>query len=437
MPVRRHLPVGRVALLFTDIQGSTALLHALGPMYGEVLDLHDQILRGIWYEFGGVEFGNEGDAFCVAFADHLQAVEAVTRAQQRLRSANWPAGAEVRVRMGLHSGEPLIRGDDYWGVDVHYAARVGAAAHGGQVLLSADMRAQVPRAEVELLGTHALKDFPAARQLFHLVIDGGTAAQFPPARTMAAARSNVPTIDTPIIGRDDVLADLDTRLTGSGHLFTVVGPGGIGKTRTAVAVAERLATRFPDGTAFVSMASLHAAGEVPGAIAEAIEEDLQGVDPSAALAAHLRERSLLLVLDNAEHLPDLADVLVPLVRSSAGTRWLVTSQAPLGLRAETVVRLGSLDDDAAVALFLDRATSRLPGFVVADNEQEMLIQLCRDIDGMPLAIERLPLGHPPSASPGWPGRSAPIPTRPSVRVLPICRTVNAACGPHSTGPCHC
>jgi predicted ATPase/class 3 adenylate cyclase len=381
------LPDGRVALLFTDVQGSTALLHQLGDAYGDVLDEHDRILRGVWDQFDGVEVDNEGDAFFVAFADHAQAIEAVTAAQQRLATAAWPDGVQVKVRMALHSGEPAVRGRKYWGVDVHYAARLGSAAHGGQVLLSADMRARVPHARVELLGMHGLKDFPAARPLFHLVVGSGSAADFPPPRTLAAARSNLPTIDTPIVGREAVLTDLRARLTGNSHLVTLIGPGGMGKTRTAIAAGEDLARDFPDGVAFVTMASLQDAAEVPGAIAEALQEDFQGTDAAAALESLLRERRLLIILDNAEHLPGLANVLAPLVEAARDSHWLVTSQEPLGIRAETQVRLGSLGAAAAAELFVERARARQPGFTVATEDQQLLADLCHELDGIPLALE--------------------------------------------------
>jgi len=381
------LPDGQVALLFTDVQGSTALLHQLGDAYGDVLDEHDRILRSVWDEFGGVEVDNEGDAFFVAFADHAGAVRAATAAQLRLTDGAWPDGVQVKVRMALHSGTPAIRGRKYWGVDVHYAARLGSAAHGGQVLLSDDMRARVPEASVESVGTHGLKDFPAARALFHLVVGSAKAADFPPPRTLTAVRSNLPTIDTPIIGRREVLADLRASLTGSGHLVTLVGPGGMGKTRTAIAIGEELGDEFPDGVAFVAMASLKNAAEVPGAIADALREDLQSRDVAAALGALLRDRRLLLVLDNAEHLPGLAGVLAPLVAAAPRSHWLVTSQAPLGMRAEHQIRLDALDDAAAAELFLERARARHPGFTVAAEDHHLLADLCRDLEGMPLALE--------------------------------------------------
>ncbi len=394
-----ELPSGRVALLFTDVQGSTALLHELGDAFGDVLDEHDRILRGVWEEFGGVEVDNEGDAFFVAFADHARAIDAVTAAQQRLGAGAWPDGVQLKVRMALHSGEPAIRGRKYWGVDVHYAARLGSAAHGGQVLLSAAMRAAAPHAPVELVGAHGLKDFPAPRQLFHLVTGGSTARDFPPPRTLTAVRSNLPTIDTPIIGREEVLADLRRRLTGPDHLVTLVAPGGMGKTRTAIAIGNELTPDFPDGVAFVAMASLAKADEVVPAIADALQEDLRGADPEEALIALLRGRKFLVILDNAEHVPDLPELVARLVSASPEHRWLVTSQAPLGIRAEAQVRLEALempvdgDTDAdieyvpSVALFLDRARARQPSFAVADADRHLLTNLCLGLEGMPLALE--------------------------------------------------
>lgn len=395
------LPGGRVALLFTDVQGSTVLLHQLGDGYGEVLDEHDRILRGVWAEFGGVEVDNEGDAFFVAFVDHDRAIEAATAAQQRLAAAAWPDGVQVKVRMGLHSGEPVIRGHKYWGVDVHYAARLGSAAHGGQVVLSADMRSQLPRVEVESLGRHAVKDFPVSRELFHLVVEGSKAKDFPPPRTLSATRSTLPTIDTPIIGRDEVIGDLRSRLLTSSHLVTLIGPGGVGKTRTAVAVGESLVDDFPDGVGFAALAALREVSEVPGAVAEALQTTITAdADPDAALAALLRGRRSLLILDNAEHLPGLAAQLGRLLETAPEPRWLVTSQAPLNAHAETVVRLGPLEVPLApemsaeelevvpaAALFLERVRARLRDYELAPADQGSLVQLCHLLEGMPLALE--------------------------------------------------
>lgn len=395
------LPGGRVALLFTDVEGSTALLHRLGNHYGDVLDAHDRILRQAWADHGGVEVDNEGDAFFVAFQDHDRAIAAATKAQQALAANRWPDGVRVLVRMGLHSGNPAIRGHKYWGVDVHYAARLGAAAHGGQVLLSADMRSQVPGAAAASLGRHGVKDFPIARELFHLVVDGSSPEDFPPPRTLTTVRSNLPTIGTPIIGREDVVADLCGGLTGSDRLVTLVGPGGVGKTRVAVAVGERLAGEFPEGVAFVPLAPLRDVAEVPAAIAEALGSAIvRGADPDQALTALLAERRLLVILDNAEHLSGLAPLVASLVENATWGRWLVTSRAPLNTRVETVVRLGPLEvpfqagrsrDElelvGAAAMFLDRVRARQPDFAVSGTDRASLIRLCQVLEGVPLALE--------------------------------------------------
>jgi class 3 adenylate cyclase len=166
VPERGALPEGRIALLFTDIEGSTALLHALGDAYGSVLDAHDRLLRQVFDEFGGVEVDNEGDGFFVVFADLDRAVAAARAAQARLDAEPWPGGKAPRVRMALHAGQPRVRGRRYWGIDVNYASRLCMAAHGGQVLLSASMRSAVPDERTESLGEHGLKDFATPRELF-------------------------------------------------------------------------------------------------------------------------------------------------------------------------------------------------------------------------------------------------------------------------------
>ena len=192
------------------------LLHELGDDYGRVLADHDRVLREVWARHGGVEVDTEGDAFFVAFASPRAAVAAVSAAQAALAGHDWSHGRPVRVRMGVHSGEPQVREGTYWGIDVHYAARLCSAAHGGQVLLSASTRALVGDADVDDLGEHALKDFPAARSVFHLVVDGQRADGFPPPRTLATARTNLPSLGTPLVGRELELDDLARRLTESG-----------------------------------------------------------------------------------------------------------------------------------------------------------------------------------------------------------------------------
>ncbi len=188
MAVMRELPTGTVTFVFTDIEGSTALLGRLGDGYGELLFAHHALLREVWEGHGGVEVSTEGDAFIVAFSSAARAVAAVVAGQAALAVHAWPHGEALRVRMGVHTGEPRIREGEYWGPDVHYAARVASAAHGGQVLVSAATAALVPGVELASLGRHRLKDFPEPRELF--AVGPGP---HPAPKTLEPLRSNLPT----------------------------------------------------------------------------------------------------------------------------------------------------------------------------------------------------------------------------------------------------
>ncbi len=376
------LPSGQVALFFSDIEGSTALLNDLGDAYGRVLDDHDAIMRTAFDQHGGVEVKNEGDAFFAAFADHQAAVAAAIEVQRRFEEHPWPARRTVKVRIGLHAGRPLVRGHDYWGIDVHYAARVAAAAHGGQILVTDLMRRAVPSAHVVSVGQHALKDFPAPRELFHLLVEGHQLEEYAPPRTLSTHRNNLPTIYGPLYGRAPVVGELARRLTGGDRLVSVVGPGGMGKTRLVIATAERLAPDFSDGVAFVSLATAEDDRRAVHAIADAVGA-AHGNDPEATLFAHLATRRMLLVLDNLEHLPGMAQVVSRLMEAAPGCRLLVTSQSPLSLRAERVAPLGPLDDEAAVAMFRDRAGS----LDTEDTDEAAVLDLCRALDRVPLALE--------------------------------------------------
>jgi predicted ATPase/class 3 adenylate cyclase len=389
VPEQSSLPEGRLALLFTDIEGSTRLLHELGDPFGDLLDDHDRILRGIWAEHGGVEVDHEGDAFFVVFTDHEAAAAAAADVVRGCARHVWPGGVELRVRMGLHSGEPKLRGRRYWGVDVHYAARLCSAASGGQVLLSSSMRSRLPRVEVDPLGEHGLKDFATPRELFQLVVDGAGCAAFPPPRTLSVLRTNLPSISTPVVGRDDVLSDLEARLlSGRERLVTVVGRGGVGKTRVSIAAAERLAPRFHDGVALAALASLTSEPDALRSLAQvAGAASSGGGDPAIALTAHLERKRMLLVVDNAEHLPALGPALAGLIEAAPGLSLLVTSQAPLGVRSESVVRLPPLGLPAAADLFAEVVQRRDPTFALSAENEMAVARLCAVVEGMPLALE--------------------------------------------------
>ncbi len=260
-----ELPTGTVTFVFTDIEASTALLDRLGDGYGEVLFAHQALLRGVWDAHGGVEVGTEGDAFFVAFSSASGAVAATAAGQAVLAAHAWPHGEPVRVRMGVHTGEPRIREGEYWGPDVHYAARVASAASGGQVLVSAVTAALARRAELTSLGRHRLKDFPQPRELF--AVGPGP---HPAPKTLDPLRTNLPSAPTPLVGRDDEVDEVVSLLLGDARLVTVVGAGGAGKTRLALAVADRLLDELADGAFLVELAEVTTSDAVAGAIAAVV-----------------------------------------------------------------------------------------------------------------------------------------------------------------------
>jgi predicted ATPase/class 3 adenylate cyclase len=396
-----RLPEGTVTLLFTDIEGSTRLLHELGDFYGDVLAEHDRLLRHVWTEHGGVVVDTEGDAFFVVFAHVAEAVAAAAAAQSALDMHRWPHGVGVRIRMGVHTGSPRLRGNTYWGVDVHYAARLCAAAHGGQVLLSESTRALVADVSVDDLGEHGLKDFVVPRRLFHLRLGGAGADRFPPPKTLARVRTNLPSLPNRLIGREAELAEMRGALTGAARLLTVTGVGGSGKTRIALACGTELLDVFSDGVFLVRLASVERPGAVVLAIAEALGVPVEdGRDPESAIASHLARREMLVIVDNMEHLLDAGPVLARLLGAAPGVRLLVTSQAPLRLTYEVVMPLAQLDVPAAgerdmvalervpaASLFLERARAADASFALAPDDAPTVAELCRRLDGLPLALE--------------------------------------------------
>ena len=385
--ITRRLPAGTVSLLFTDIEGSTRLLDALGDDYGTLLADHHRLLRATWVEHGGVEVDTEGDAFFVAFADAAAAVAAAVDAQRRLAEHDWPGGERVRVRMGVHTGTPRIQNGTYWGADVHYAARLASAAHGGQVLVSASTRALIGAKPVEPLGEHALKDFTAPREIFHVVIDGARADAFPPPRTLGRPRGNVPVPATNLLGRDDELADLVERCTDGQRLLSIVGPGGSGKTRLAIELGHSVAEHF-ESVWFIALDAVREPADVMPAVARTIGlPEVAGVDDADRVVDHVRPRRTLLLLDNAEHVLDAAPEIGRLALAGDGVRVVVTSQATLRVAGEHVMRLAALDVPEAVELLVERARAAGSAFELTPDNAEDVAQLCRRLEGMPLAIE--------------------------------------------------
>ena len=359
----RRLPAGTVTFLFSDIEGSTRLLDDLGPeRYAEALAEHRRVMREAFDAAGGVEVDTQGDAFFVAFADAAGALAAAARAQEQL------ASGPIRVRMGIHSGEPLLTEEGYVGMDVHQGARVMSAGHGGQVLVSQATRALVPGDGLVELGLHRLKDLTEPQPLYQL-----GAGEFPPLKTLY--QSNLPVQPTLLIGREAELSQV-LRLLECSRLVTLTGPGGSGKTRLALQAAAELVDEFPHGVWWVSLASLRDPLLVETTIAQA-------VGAKDGLAEHLRDRTALLLLDNFEHLLAEAGVVAALLTDARGVRVLATSRERLGLAAEEEYAVPTMPEGEAVALFTGSARRLRPSFEPDGNVSE----ICRRLDGLPLAVE--------------------------------------------------
>ena len=367
----RDLPTGVVTLLFTDVEGSTRLLHELGDGYGEALQEHRRRLRAAFAEHEGVEVDTQGDAFFVAFARASNAVAAAADSQRAL--ANGP----IQVRMGLHTGEPRVTEEGYVGLDVHKGARIAAVGHGGQVLLSQTTRALVD-ANVRDLGAHRLKDLSAPERIYQLEIEG-IPCDFPPLKTIEAGMKNLPAPRTSFVGRASELDEID-RLLGDPdcRLLTLVGPGGAGKTRLALEAAARRIERYPHGVHFVPLVSVASPEFLAPAVAESIQFAVDGAhsgfSPQEQLLDYLSERSTLLVLDNFEHLVDGADLLGEIIERAPKVELLTTSRERLNMQSEWVLDvhgLGLMDNgnggSGALRLFVERATQVEPDFSLDDS----------------------------------------------------------------------
>jgi len=357
-----ELPTGTVTFLFTDIEGSTKLLEELGEGYADVLAEHRRILRFAFTAHDGLEVDTQGDAFFVAFARATDAAAAAAEAQGAL------ADGPVRVRMGIHTGEPIRTEEGYAGMDVHRAARIAAVGHGGQVLVSQTARDLLgEQSKLRDLGAHRLKDLTEAQRIYQL-----GDADFPPLKSLQ--RTNLPVTATALVGREQELAELCGLLGNGTRLVTLTGAGGSGKTRLALQVAAELSDEFGDGVFFVPLAPVQDAELVGATIEQAV-----GVRE----LTDLREAETLLVLDNMEHLLASAEVVSSLLGDAPHVKLLATSRAPLRVFGEQEYALDPLRQDEAVELFLERARSVRRDVAYDDAVPE----ICRRLDGLPLALE--------------------------------------------------
>jgi predicted ATPase/class 3 adenylate cyclase len=384
------LPSGTVTFLFTDIEGSTNLLTNLGAKWPATLSRHHAIVRRAIAAYAGQEVHTEGDAFFVVFRSAAGAVGAAIAATRDLEMETWPTGHRVRVRMGLHTGIGELSEGDYVGLDVHRAARVAAAGHGGQVLLTDATRALVGAlpsgVTLRDYGEHRLKDLPDPEHLFGLRIPG-LQDEFPPLRTLTGAIGNLPQPVDRFFGRAEEIDQLSA-LVGTTRLVTLTGPGGTGKTRLSIEVASRIRPGYPGGAWFVPLEAVRDPELVVPAIASTIGAHVgQDMSPEEAVAARLALRPTLIVLDNLEQVVTAASSIGRIVSSAATVRVLCSSREPLRVSGEQEFAVPPLRDDPAVTLFVDRARQVRPDFDPDPAALRVIRRICEQVDGLPLAIE--------------------------------------------------
>lgn len=396
------LPSGRLTFFFSDVEGSTRLLTDLGDRYAGLLADHQRHIRTAFAAHRGLEISTEGDSFFAVFHAPLDAVTAAADAQRALVVHDWPGGHAFHVRIGLHVGQAIVAGGDYVGIDVNRAARIAQAAHGGQVILSDELAAEVAGVlpgglSLRDLGRHRLKDIGVVH-LRQLDVDG-LPNRFGAPRTLEAHPTNLPAELTALVDREAEAATL-TELIVEGPLVTVTGTGGIGKSRLVVAVAWRLVPDFPDGVFYLDLASVDRVETAVAALAALTDaRAAPGDDPTASLVGRLRDRRALLVLETADRPPGIEGLIARIAKDCPTTRLLVTARSALHLRAERELTLeplpvpaagGGLDAaraSAAVDVFVRRARSVNPSFELSDANVGAVIAIVRRLDGLPLAIE--------------------------------------------------
>jgi class 3 adenylate cyclase len=400
-------PTGTLTFLFTDIEGSTRMWERSPKAMQVALARHDELLRRAVEERGGYVFKTVGDAFCCAFTTAPDALEAALDAQRLLFEERWAESDPLRVRMALHMGAAEERNGDYFGPPVNRVARLLSAAHGGQVLLSLAtqelVRDQLPKGtSLRDLGEHRLKDLFRPERVFQLLAPE-LPSEFPPLRTLDAYRNNLPLQPTPLVGREKEVAEVCERLSHPEvRLLTLTGAGGTGKTRLGLQAAAELTQEFDDGVFFVSLAAIRDLELVVGAVAGTLGVKEAGGQPLLeSLEDYLREKHILLVVDNFEHLLEAAPMVTELLSAAPNLKVMATSRIPLRLYGEheySVPPLAlpdperspsveSLTHYEAVRLFMERAQAAKADFSMTNESTPAVVEICYRLDGLPLAIE--------------------------------------------------
>ena len=416
-------PSGTITFLFTDIEGSTRRWDTDSAAMQAALARHDAIVRAAVERLGGYVFKTVGDSFHAAFATAPAALNAAVTAQRALAAEDWGGIAPGAVRMALHTGTADERDGDYFGPALNRVARLRDAGHGGQILLSqaaaALVRGQVPDGvELRDLGVHHLRGLTKPERVYQAAV-WGLPADFAPLRFVSDQRPALPTPLTSLVGREGAIADV-TRLVSSARLVTITGPGGVGKTRLALAVANSLYSEFADGVVFVDLAPLTSRACVEEAIAGALDlsQHQEAVEPARysregqaeraplrdRLVRRLRERQTLLILDTFEHVREASPLISELLAACSRLHILVTSRAALRLRGEQELavgplslpdrrqpgpgsRIASIAAAESVQLFVARAQAAKPDFALTEENADTIAAICARLEGLPLAIE--------------------------------------------------
>jgi len=398
-------PTGTVTFLFTDIEGSTRRWEHQRSAMQQAFARQEEIMRSTMSAHGGYVYKMIGDAFQVAFSTAPAALEAALAAQYDLLSEPWGEIQPVRVRMALHTGDTEERGDDYVGPLLNRVARLMNAAHGGQVLMTQAtfelLRDNLPEGvHLRDLGEHRLKDLERPERVYQMVAPG-LPQDFPPLKTLDSHPNNLPISLTSFIGRERELTEVEEMLSAT-RLLTLSGPGGVGKTRLALQVAAHCLEEYQDGVYYVPLAAVaipdHVVPSIAGAIKFNFDTHMGIEDTKVQLLDYLKQRNLLLLLDNFEQLVDGADLLVDILQSAPNIKLLVTSRQRLNLQGEWIFEVGGVDyphnghqdggkEYPAVRLFLERARQLDPHFRLSELNQLDIHRVCRSVEGIPLAIE--------------------------------------------------
>ena len=402
----RDLPTGTIAYLMTDIEGSTRLVARLGDTFPSLLDDHLALLDEAISGNGGTLVSTEGDSVFAVFPSVRHAINAAVAAQRGLAGHAWPDGVQVGIRIGVHVGEAVLGGRNYTGIDVHRTARVMAAGHGGQVLVTQavrDLAGSTASDQVAFLdlGSHSLRDLPDREHLYQIVAPG-LASEFPPPRTQAsAAQARLPTFLTRFIGRTREIADVGDLLRRA-RMVTLTGAGGTGKTRLAIEAVRTLSDRYPDGSWFVPLDVVRDPALVLPTIAATLGvPDQPGRPIGVVLGEYLASRHALMLLDNLEQVIAAAPDIGSILGSAPDLAVLATSREPLSIAGEHVYQLQPLDLPAepgvptardlaanqAVELFVERARAARSNFTLSDANAPAIAAICRRLDGLPLALE--------------------------------------------------